>query len=74
MTGKSIPIPKLHGKTIYEWTELLGPCTMKDIKAYAKLLEKQLELDFDEERIDRIGQNGNTGEHYEANSTDAPST
>lgn len=64
MSASEVPIPRLHGKTIYEWTELLGPCTMKDIKAYAKLLEDQLELDFDEERIDIIGQNGGDGEHY----------
>ena len=27
----------------------------------------QLELEFDEERIDTIGQNGNEGLHYEGN-------
>ena len=71
MSVSKVPIPRLHGKTIYEWTKILGPCTMKEIKEY---VARQMELDFDEERIDRIGQNGNTGEHYEANSTDAPST
>lgn len=57
----NIPPPRLHGKTIYEWTKILGPCTMKEIQEY---VSKQMELDFDEERIDTIGQNGNTGEHY----------
>ena len=53
--------PRLHGKTIYEWTRILGPCTMKEIQEYAA---RQMELDFDEERIDIIGQNGGDGEHY----------
>ena len=52
-----IPIPKIHGKTIYEWTTL-GLYTMKEIKAYAEEEEK-------EERMDIIGSNGNDGLHYE---------
>jgi len=43
----NIYTPRLHGKTIYEWTQL-GLFTMKDIKAYAEMLENQLELEFDE--------------------------
>jgi len=65
--------PRLHGRTIYEWTQL-GLFTMKDIKAYAEKEKDQLELPFDEDRIDVIGSNGNEGLHYETNSTDAPST
>lgn len=64
MIGEKIYVPRLHGKTIFEWTELLGPCTMKDIQNYAKFLETQLELPFDEDRMDIIGTNGNTGDHY----------
>jgi hypothetical protein len=50
-----IPISKLHGKTIYEWTAL-GLRSMKEIKEYAER-EK-------EKRMDIIGQNGNEGLHY----------
>lgn len=55
-----IPIPRLHGKTIYEWTAL-GLYTMKEIKAYAEEEER-------EKRIDIIGSNGNDGLHYDDNS------
>ena len=50
-------IPRLYGKTIYEWNKL-GLFTMKDIQAYAENEEK-------EKRMDVIGANGNDGLHYE---------
>lgn len=47
-----IYIPRLYGKDWKEWGAL-GLHSIKEIENYLA-----------EQRIDRIGQNGNTGEHY----------
>lgn len=61
MNDNDIYTPRLYGKTIYEWNRILGPCTIKDIKEF---ISKQIEINFDEERIDIVGSNGNEGLHY----------
>lgn len=43
---------------------LTNPTPEACSNAIALCIEALGELNFDEERIDRIGQNGNTGEHY----------
>ena len=63
-TTPGVEPAKLHGKTIYEWSAL-GLFTMKDIMEYAEKEIGQLNLYFDEDRVDIIGSNGNEGLHYE---------
>ena len=52
--------PYVHGKPLSEWKRL-GIYSFKEMQEF---IEKQMELPFDEERIDIVGSNGNTGEHY----------
>jgi hypothetical protein len=52
--------PYVHGKPLSEWKRL-GIHSLKEMQEF---IERQRELPFDEERIDIVGSNGNTGEHY----------
>lgn len=56
--------PCVHGKPLSEWKRL-GIFSIKEMQEF---LARQGELPFDEERIDIVGSNGNTGEHYEPQS------
>lgn len=52
-----IYIPRLYGKDWKEWSSM-GLYSIKEIEEYLA-----------ERRIDIIGSNGNTGEHYECQTT-----
>jgi hypothetical protein len=51
-----IRIPQRHGRTVEEW-QALGVYGIKEQDAYYK-------REQEEKRMDIIGSNGNTGEHY----------
>jgi hypothetical protein len=53
----------LHVMDGYEWNSAKVELT----KLYERITETPADIQWDEERINIIGRNGNTGEHYEEN-------
>lgn len=68
--GKSHAHKPKKGKGSYDRANELLDRANEILETVVDDVMEQLEIDFDEERIDIIGQNGNNGEHYEVEDED----